>query len=72
MMEKERVANIFSTLGDNSLISLPIFADNGCKITLNNTWIDIHHDGVEAMKGYHERSTRLWRVGDFATTKYHC
>ena len=52
----------FKTLAGNSLISLPVFADQGCTITLDKDKIVVAKEGTTVMSGYRERTTGLWRV----------
>ena len=52
----------FRHLAGNSLISLPIFADQGCTITLDKDKIEIAKGGTTIISGYRENSTGLWRV----------
>ena len=57
-----RTAYKFKTLAGNSLISLPIFADQGCTITLDKDKVVVTKHGNTIMSGYREKSTGLWRI----------
>ena len=62
LLQGTRTAYKFHNLAGNSLISLPILADQGCEIVLTNESILITKNGQDIMHGYREKETGLWRV----------
>lgn len=52
----------FKHLAGNSLISLPMFADQGCTTSLDKDKIVVTKNETTIMSGYREKRTRLWII----------